>query len=99
MGRTVEDACLQLAATAGPHAGDPLSHPLDSQAFLHPPPIDLSRLRVAWTEDFGQCDVDPVVRRAMREKLGAVNASIAANVGEALWKEVQGAVAQARAAK
>ena len=32
----------------------------------------------------------------MREKLGAVNASIAANVGEALWKEVQGAVAQAR---
>ena len=35
----------------------------------------------------------------MREKLGAVNASIAANVGEGLWKEVQGAVAQARAAK
>ncbi|HEX5285581.1 MAG TPA: amidase family protein [Polaromonas sp.] len=72
MGRTVEDACLQLAATAGPHAGDPLSHPLDSQAFLHPPPIDLSRLRVAWTEDFDQCDVDPVVRRAMREKLNAM---------------------------
>ena len=35
----------------------------------------------------------------MREKLGAVNASIAANVGEALWKDVQGAVAQARAGK
>ena len=35
----------------------------------------------------------------MREKLAAVNAGIAANVGEALWKEVQGAVAQARAAK
>ena len=32
----------------------------------------------------------------MREKLGAVNASIAANVGEDLWKEVQGAVAAAR---
>ena len=35
----------------------------------------------------------------MREKLAAVNAGIAANVGEALWKEVQGAVAQARAGK
>ena len=35
----------------------------------------------------------------MREKLSAVNASIAANVGEGLWKEVQGAVAQARAGK
>ena len=35
----------------------------------------------------------------MREKLGAVNSSIAANVGEALWKDVQGAVAQARAGK
>ena len=32
----------------------------------------------------------------MREKLGAVNASIAANVGEALWKETQAAVAAAR---
>jgi hypothetical protein len=35
----------------------------------------------------------------MREKLAAVNASIAANVGESLWKEVQAAVAQARSGK
>jgi hypothetical protein len=35
----------------------------------------------------------------MREKLGAINASISANVGEALWKEVQGAVAQVRSGK
>ena len=78
MGRTVEDTCLQLAASAGPHAGDPLSYPVDSQAFLRPPLPDLSRLRVAWTEDFGQCDVDPVVRRAMREKLGAMRHLFAA---------------------
>lgn len=78
MGRTVEDACLQLAATAGPHPGDPLSHPLDAQAFLRPARVDLSRLRVAWTEDFGQCDVDPVVRRAMREKIGAMRHLFAA---------------------
>jgi TRAP-type transport system periplasmic protein len=32
----------------------------------------------------------------MREKLAAINAGIAANVGESLWKETQAAVAQAR---
>ena len=30
------------------------------------------------------------------DKLAAINTSIAANVGEGLWKDVQGAVAQAR---
>ncbi len=72
MGRDLGDTCLQLAATAGPHAGDPMSHPLDPLAFLHPAPLDLSRLRVAWTEDFGLCDVDPLVRRAMRERMAAM---------------------------
>lgn len=78
MGRTVADACLQLAATAGPHAGDPLSYPLNAQAFLNPPPIDLSRLRVAWTEDFGACDVDPAIRQTMREKIRALRPLFAA---------------------
>ncbi|HEX5739803.1 MAG TPA: amidase family protein [Hydrogenophaga sp.] len=72
MGRNVADACLQLAATAGPHPGDPLSYPLDAMAFLRPAPVDLSRLRVAWTEDFGLCDVDPLVRRALRQKIAAM---------------------------
>ena len=78
MGRTVADACLQMAASAGPHPGDPLSHPLDPMSFLRPTLPDLSRLRVAWTEDFGLCDVDPVVRRAMREKIGAMRHLFAA---------------------
>ncbi|MCK9510817.1 MAG: amidase [Pigmentiphaga sp.] len=72
MGRTVDDACLQLAATAGMHPGDPLSYPLDAGTFLQLPRVDLSRLRVAWTEDFGTCDVDPAIRRAMREKIAAM---------------------------
>lgn len=44
-------------------------------------------------------ELSPTEAARMREKLSAVNASIAANVGESLWKEVQDAVAQARAAK
>ena len=72
MGRTVEDACLQMAASAGMHAGDPLSYPLDPLGFLNPAGIDLSNLRVAWTEDFGTCAVDEGIRATMRSKIGAM---------------------------
>jgi tripartite ATP-independent transporter DctP family solute receptor len=43
--------------------------------------------------------LSPAESSRMREKLGAVNTNIAANVGEDLWKETQAAVAKARAAK
>ncbi|MDH6592631.1 amidase [Variovorax sp. TBS-050B] len=72
MGRTVADACLQMAASAGMHAGDPLSHPLDPLSFLNPPEVDLGRLRVAWTEDFGVCAVDEGIRATLRHKIGAM---------------------------
>lgn len=78
MGRTVADAALQLAASAGPHPGDPLSFPLDATAFLRLRPADLSRLRVAWTTDFDTCDVEPVVRRALRDKIAAMRSLFAA---------------------
>jgi Asp-tRNA(Asn)/Glu-tRNA(Gln) amidotransferase A subunit family amidase len=77
MGRSVADACLQMAACAGPHPGDPLSHPLDPLAFLRPGMPDLSRLRVAWTEDFDCCDVDPAIRRALREKVALIRPLVA----------------------
>jgi Asp-tRNA(Asn)/Glu-tRNA(Gln) amidotransferase A subunit family amidase len=77
MGRSVADACLQMAACAGPHPGDPLSHPLDPLAFLRPAPLDLSRLRIAWTEDFDCCDVDGGVRRALREKIELIRPMVA----------------------
>lgn len=72
MGRTVEDACLQLAASAGMNAGDPLSYPLDPLSFLKPLDVDLSRLRVAWTEDFGICAVNDSIRATMRRKIGSM---------------------------
>ena len=78
MGRSVADACLQLAASAGPHAGDPLSHPLDPLAFLQPGAVDLSRLRVACTEDFDCCDVDPGIREAFRRRIDAIRPLVAA---------------------
>jgi len=72
MGRTVAEACLQLAASAGVSSTDPLSYPCDAGSFANPPAVDLGRLRVAWTEDFGACDVDDGIRRAFRRKIAAM---------------------------
>jgi amidase len=69
MGRTVADTCLQLAATVGASVGDPLSYASDPAAFLPPPAIDLGRLRIGWSEDFGACDVDASIRSAFRRKI------------------------------
>ena len=78
MGRTVADACLQLAASAGMHAGDPLSYPLDPLSFLNPGNVDLGSLRVAYTEDFGVCAVDDGIRQVFREKIAAMRHLFAA---------------------
>jgi Asp-tRNA(Asn)/Glu-tRNA(Gln) amidotransferase A subunit family amidase len=78
MGRTVADACLQLAASAGMHAGDPLSYPLDPLSFLRPGVADLGTLRVAYTEDFGICAVDDGIRAVFREKIAAMGHLFAA---------------------
>ncbi len=72
MGRTVAEACLQLAATAGLSASDPLSYAVDPLSFLTPEPLDLSTLRVGWTEDFGCCDVDAGIRTIFRERIAAI---------------------------
>jgi len=72
MGRTVADTCLQLAASVGASVGDPLCYPVDPAGWLEPPPVDLGRLRIGWTEDFGVCDVDPMIRAAFRRKIAAM---------------------------
>lgn len=78
MGRTVEEACLQMAASAGMDAGDPLSYPLDPLSFLRPESVDLGSLRVAYTEDFGVCAVDDGIRATFRTKIAAMKHLFAA---------------------
>lgn len=72
MGRTVADTCLLLAAQAAPDDRDPLSYASDGKDFAVPPPVDLGRLRVAWTSDFGKCPVDRPIGAAMRQKMRAM---------------------------
>ncbi|MGA3397887.1 MAG: amidase family protein [Acetobacteraceae bacterium] len=59
MARTVPDTCLLLSAIASDDACDPLATTVHGRTvqrpehFARPTPIDLSRLRVALTPDFG----------------------------------------------
>ncbi|GAB3630210.1 aspartyl/glutamyl-tRNA amidotransferase subunit A [Pandoraea terrae] len=70
MGRTVEDAWLQLAATVGQSGNDPLGYPfamsptMDGRA-----PTDVSKLRIGYTEDFGVCEVDDEIRAVFHRKI------------------------------
>ncbi|MDQ0139027.1 amidase [Cupriavidus necator] len=72
MGRTVADTCLQLAASAGVSVTDPLSYAVNAGSFRVPPQVDLSTLRVGYTEDFGCCAVDDGIRRLFRGKIAAM---------------------------
>jgi Asp-tRNA(Asn)/Glu-tRNA(Gln) amidotransferase A subunit family amidase len=70
MGRTVEDARLQLLATLGVSDADPLSYgPSGLFGTADPQQSDLSRLRVGYTEDFGVCQVDAGIRDVFRERI------------------------------
>ncbi|NUU00998.1 amidase [Herbaspirillum robiniae] len=77
MGRDVADTVLQLRATAGMHMTDPLSYPLGEDPFAALPEVDLSRLRIGYTEDFGVCEVDDGIRQVFRDKMAAIGALVA----------------------
>ena len=72
MGRTVADTCQLLAAQAGYDSIDPLTYPVDAAGLATPVEVDLGGLRVAWTEDFGQCPVETPIRKIMRERVAAM---------------------------
>ena len=71
MGRSVADVCLLFATQVGQHDSDPLSFPLEPEAYADPWPVDLGSLRVAYTEDFGGAPVEKSIRQTFREKIKA----------------------------
>jgi amidase len=72
MGRTVGDLRLLFAAQIGMDDREPLAFPLDPAAIAMARPVDLGRLRVAYTEDFGQCPVSGEIRRVFRSQIAAM---------------------------
>jgi len=77
MGRNVTDTALMLAASVGRHAQDPLSYPSHWSSFWPVAGLDLARLRVGYTEDFGVCTVDPEIRRVFRQRVAAIRPLVA----------------------
>jgi Asp-tRNA(Asn)/Glu-tRNA(Gln) amidotransferase A subunit family amidase len=77
MGRSVADVALQLAASVGFDARDPLSYPADGASIWPLEPADLSTLRVGYTEDFGLCIVDLEIRRVFRQRVEAIRPLVA----------------------
>src|ERR1043165_214418 len=71
MGRDVPDTRLLFPAQVGMDDRDPLSHPIDPNELAQGRPADLGSLRVAWTEDFGQCPVSTEIRAVMGGRGGA----------------------------
>lgn len=72
MGRNVADTRLLLASQLGFDSRDPLSVALDSPTVAKHRPVDLGRLRVAWTTDFGQCPLSEEIARTMRERMAGM---------------------------
>ncbi len=72
MGRTIGDLRLLFAAQIGMDDREPLAFPLDPAAIAMARPVDLGCLRVAYTEDFGQCPVSGEIRRVFRSRIAAM---------------------------
>jgi amidase len=78
MARNVEDLCLLLSAMASDDARDPLAYTMHRASvrsapglFWPPPQVDLAKLRVAASEDFGQAPVERIVREAFQVRAEA----------------------------
>ena len=74
MARTVADACLLLSAMVSDDVRDPLATTVfgrqvrRAEDFARPAPIDLSRLRVALTPDFGFAPLNGTSPRCSRKR-------------------------------
>ena len=82
MGRSVADAALLLSAMVDDDRRDPFARPVDPALLRAPETVDLSRLRVAVSEDLGCAPVDDGIRAVFRsriEKLAPLFASCAAS--------------------
>lgn len=72
MARNVADTRLMLASQVGANQGDPLTFSQDTGRLRQPRPVDLAKLRVAWSVDFGTGIVDVPVANAFKRKIAAM---------------------------
>src|SRR5215469_18313738 len=68
MARTVPDVCLLLSTMVSDDARDPLAAPVRAEDFAVPARIDLCRLHVALTPDFGFAPTERHIAEVFGEK-------------------------------
>jgi amidase len=79
MARTVADAALLLSAQMRADPRDPLTSVVDGRTHADPedfrrlPRVDLSRVRIAFSEDFGFAPTERIIRDSFRAKLKAMD--------------------------
>jgi Asp-tRNA(Asn)/Glu-tRNA(Gln) amidotransferase A subunit family amidase len=61
-----------LEIRRGLDEGDPLSYRSGADEFANAEPMELSALRVGYTEDFGICEVEEPIREIFRQRIAAV---------------------------
>ncbi|MGJ4886717.1 amidase [Bradyrhizobium sp. HKCCYLRH3099] len=76
MARNVADTALMLSVMASDDARDPLAYTLPGEAvrgqparWAVPPQVDLRKLKLAFTEDFGFAPTEQLIRRAFRARV------------------------------
>ncbi len=69
MARSVDDAALMLSVLARFDVSDPLAAPIDGAAYGMVPEVDLSRLRVAVSQDLGFAHVDNRIRETFKSRV------------------------------
>ncbi len=69
MGRNLADAALLLSAQVDDDRRDPFARPVDPALKRAPGTVDLSRLRVAISEDLGCAPVDDGIRAVFRARI------------------------------
>lgn len=72
MARNVADTRLMFASQVGADSGDPLSYPQDAGLLSQTRPVDIAKLRVAWSIDFGTGIADTPVANAFKRKIAAM---------------------------
>jgi len=69
MGRSVADAALLLSAQVDDDPRDPFARAVDPALLRAPEVVDLSRLKVAVSEDLGCAPVDDAIRAVFRSRI------------------------------
>jgi amidase len=79
MARNVGDVALMLSVMASDDGRDPLAYTLPGEAvrgrperWTPPAPIELGKLRIAFTEDFGFAPTEAAIRRVLRARVARI---------------------------